>query len=539
MLVLLALTALAAPPTATDLVEMTGLGTAARSPDGRWVAFTLSTSKFDDEAIEDEDEDASEAGWTHERQLHLLDINTGDLRQLTHGDHNPGAPQWSPDGTQLAFTRADQLQLLPLAGGDAKPVDTGELSPEWWQFSGNNRIVFSASPDVDDATGADDGKLDGAYKFEQNYTNTQLYVVTLDSQKVDEITDGSDHISDARYSAEANAWLLVTAPTADPYQAIVEGQLVLVQDGQREIIEAEPDCPGDMAWSADGSHAAWVVCDGGPSLTNRVMVRRMSDGETWRLGEGLELTVDALNFTADGNSLLAQITSSTEHRILRFPRGGGVPVDIGFGEGTLRGPLLQDRKGKTALVQYADANTPPSLATLNLKTGRVSPVYSPNPQVSDWDLGETSVVSWKNIDGLSLSGILTRPKGATGPTPLVVMPHGGPDSSSVLKFSGWAQYCAGRGYAVFNLNYRGGLGNGAEFYAANRGRMGEVEQEDIESGVDQLVTDGIADADKLYYGGWSWGGFLTAWTIGHVDRYKAAMAGAAVVDTVNQYVTSD
>jgi len=122
---------------------------------------------------------------------------------------------------------------------------------------------------------------------------------------------------------------------------------------------------------------------------------------------------------------------------------------------------------------------------------------------------------------------------------LIVMPHGGPDSVSRAAFDPWARFFAAHGYAVFKPNYRGGTSYGLAFYSANRGRLGTIEFLDIEAGVDALIARELVDPERLYYGGWSWGGYLTAWTIGHTDRYRAAVAGAAVVDTVNQYVTSD
>jgi dipeptidyl aminopeptidase/acylaminoacyl peptidase len=119
------------------------------------------------------------------------------------------------------------------------------------------------------------------------------------------------------------------------------------------------------------------------------------------------------------------------------------------------------------------------------------------------------------------------------------MPHGGPDGVSFETWNGWAQFFAARGYSVFQPNYRGGIGYGRAFYEANRGRLGEIEFMDIESGVDALIASGKADAGRLFYGGWSWGGYLSAWTLGHTDRHRAIMVGAGVVDVVLQYVTSD
>jgi dipeptidyl aminopeptidase/acylaminoacyl peptidase len=121
----------------------------------------------------------------------------------------------------------------------------------------------------------------------------------------------------------------------------------------------------------------------------------------------------------------------------------------------------------------------------------------------------------------------------------MVYPHGGPDWVSTAGFNSWVTYFANQGYSIFRPNYRGGVGYGYEFYASNRGRLGEIEELDIESGVYHLIATKKADPEKLVIGGWSWGGYLTSWIIGHTDRYKAAVVGAGVIDVINQYVTSD
>jgi dipeptidyl aminopeptidase/acylaminoacyl peptidase len=178
---------------------------------------------------------------------------------------------------------------------------------------------------------------------------------------------------------------------------------------------------------------------------------------------------------------------------------------------------------------------------VDLRKGTLEPLFDPNPQVADWTLARFEVVEWQSPEGATIRGLLWSPatEPQDGPPPLVVWPHGGPDGVSTAWFNPVLHVFAARGYAVLQPNYRGGLGRGMAFYAENRGRLGDIEFMDIEAGVDHLIATGRASADRLYYGGWSWGGYLTAWTIGHTDRYRAAVAGAAVVDTTSQYVTSD
>jgi dipeptidyl aminopeptidase/acylaminoacyl peptidase len=178
---------------------------------------------------------------------------------------------------------------------------------------------------------------------------------------------------------------------------------------------------------------------------------------------------------------------------------------------------------------------------IDVARGTATSLAALHPELRAWTVARNEVVTWKNREGVSLEGVLTVTGHANDgrPPPLVVMPHGGPDWTSLEGWSTWAQFFAARGYSVFEPNYRGGLGYGRAFYEANRGRLGEIEFADIESGVDALIAAGKADPARLFYGGWSWGGYLAAWTLGHTDRYRAIMVGAGIADVVVQYATSD
>ena len=123
--------------------------------------------------------------------------------------------------------------------------------------------------------------------------------------------------------------------------------------------------------------------------------------------------------------------------------------------------------------------------------------------------------------------------------PLLVMPHGGPDDVSTHRFSAYTEYFVAHGYAVLRPNYRGSLGYSYESYVENRGRFGDIETLDIESGVDALIRDGRVDANRLYFGGWSWGGYIAAWTLTHQRRYRAIVVGAGVSDVTVSYSLSD
>ena len=127
--------------------------------------------------------------------------------------------------------------------------------------------------------------------------------------------------------------------------------------------------------------------------------------------------------------------------------------------------------------------------------------------------------------------------------PTLVVAHGGPAGAFVNGFRlgglEGGQVWAGKGWAVFYPNPRGSSNYGQKTLAANVNDWGGGDFKDITTGVDALVSRGIADPDKLAHIGWSYGGYMTAWTITQTSRYKAAMVGAGLTNMWSMYGTND
>jgi dipeptidyl aminopeptidase/acylaminoacyl peptidase len=168
-------------------------------------------------------------------------------------------------------------------------------------------------------------------------------------------------------------------------------------------------------------------------------------------------------------------------------------------------------------------------------------LFCPNPWLGSRSLAATEVIRYPSFDGHSIEAVLTLPPDhQEGESyPLVVLPHGGPDGMSLDDFGLFAQIFAQEGMVVFEPNFRGGIGYGSEFYAANRGRIGDIDFRDIMAGVDHLCRNGVADPGRLLVGGWSFGGTMTSWIIGHSDRFRAAVTVAGASDYLSRYGTSD
>jgi dipeptidyl aminopeptidase/acylaminoacyl peptidase len=168
-----------------------------------------------------------------------------------------------------------------------------------------------------------------------------------------------------------------------------------------------------------------------------------------------------------------------------------------------------------------------------------------NPQLEGLPMAEMEHVTWQASDGLENHGWLLLPPDAAPNTrlPLIAEIHGGPSAQWGNWFYGtwhdWAQILANMGYAVFLPNPRGSTGRGGAFTGANKYDFGGGDFDDIMTGIDMLIERGVADPDRLGICGWSFGGFMTTWAVGHTDRFKAAVAGAAPTNWVSKIGTTD
>jgi dipeptidyl aminopeptidase/acylaminoacyl peptidase len=137
--------------------------------------------------------------------------------------------------------------------------------------------------------------------------------------------------------------------------------------------------------------------------------------------------------------------------------------------------------------------------------------------------------------------LLTLPPAGVAKPPykLLLNPHGGPHSRSALGFDLAVQLLATNGYAVFQPNYRGSQGYGQRFIDADRADFGGGDVRDILSGIDYLVKAGLADPERQFVYGSSYGGFLTTWLVGHTNQFRAAVAQNAVTDLAMMWSLSD
>src|SRR5262249_24071738 len=175
--------------------------------------------------------------------------------------------------------------------------------------------------------------------------------------------------------------------------------------------------------------------------------------------------------------------------------------------------------GQSIAWVKGSSTAPGDLYVRDLKNGRDLRLSDVNPEVRSYPAVKTQTVRWKSKDGLEIEGVLRLPSGFQQGTrvPLLVILHGGPTGAALERFPVPRLYPTQmflqEGFAVFEPNFRGSINYGPKFRLPTIEQQGIGDMNDIMTGIDMLIDQGIADPDRLGVMGWSYGGYLSAWLL--------------------------
>lgn len=185
-----------------------------------------------------------------------------------------------------------------------------------------------------------------------------------------------------------------------------------------------------------------------------------------------------------------------------------------------------DREARRLLLRASSDRSPPSLHLYDTTAGQITPLPSLYPALDGLSFAPMRARRYATRDGLEIEAFLTRPRGAAGPGPTIVMPHPGPDERDALGWHRVVQYLVHRGFSVFQPNYRGSVGYGSAHATAGDGEWGGKIQEDISDGVAWLIAEGIADPERVGIFGKGFGGYCAL--MGLVETPHLYRAGASL-----------
>jgi len=540
------------------MLQVPRVGSVQPSPDGKSVVYTLRRAVLDGDKSE------------YRTHLFRCDSQGEGTRQLTQGDHSCDDPQWSPDGRWIAFlsSRGGKRAIWLIA------PDAGEAMP--WVEMPSDITGFKWAPDAksvaftatDPPTKEEEARKrqkDDAQILDRDIKLSRLYLAPF-SEKLQLareprlLTPGilSVLVESGRSSRFAFDWSpdhasIVFAHSRSPNPddwGTADLSIVRLSDGQIQQLAATSAAESMPLYSPDGKSIVYAVSDIPASWAGarRLAVIAATGGEPRLLPptkDEFGRYSEIVGWSASGKHIYYSEIDGTVFRLMAMPLLGD-PIALSHDQGmSLTGVSLNATRTHFGYA-WEQLNHP--------SEARISPVASFSPVTvshveRDLDpplTGKTDVIRWKSSDGLEIEGLLTHPLDFEQGKryPLLVVIHGGPMGAFTQTYNGTASTYpiatfASQGYLILRANVRGSSGYGRKFRYANYGDWGGGDFQDLMSGVDHVIGLGIVDSERMGVMGWSYGGFMTAWTITQTDRFRAASVGAGVTNLVSFTGTAD
>jgi dipeptidyl aminopeptidase/acylaminoacyl peptidase len=474
--------------------------------------------------------------WDWRPHVRIVDVATGQMRDVTPPKKSERSPQWSPDGKTLAFLSnrggKTQVYVLPTNGSDATALTARKFGVDSYHWSPDGRSIAYVAED-DDAT--DDSS--GPQLADREGDLSRLWLVDVASKAARKIGIGSMRIDEFQWQDPAHILIAATdKPRVDEFTDAVYS--VATKDGVVGLVARPPQPFDTLLVSPDGKQFAVRSTRAHGPQERDLFVGTIGSSDLHDTSVPPDLAVAEVKWH-DQPVIWARLIDGFVNRLWRFSPGAP-PREV-------RLPLSVDTfdVSPNGLLAFAGEDFG-HLPALYLRTteGRIRELSTVQEDWENIRLASTSIFRMKSFDGTPIESALMKP--AYPPPgvrlPLVLLVHGGPASSFSEGYgweTGWAQLLAAHGYEVLMVNPRGSDGYSEDFMKANRGDWGGGDYRDLMTVLDAVIARGETDPDRLGIGGWSYGGEMSAWAITQTDRFKAAVAGAPVFDQQAEFETEN
>ena len=536
------------PLTVDDLLALESVGNPQVSPDGKWVAYTVSSRDMEEDK--------------RMTQIWMVSSDGGTPIPMTSADYSASNLRWSPDNKYLSFSASkgedakSQVWRLNRLGGEATQVTNVKqgISNFEWSPDGNRLLLIIQDPKASDLTEDkdDDEKplphVIDRMQFKRDYVGyldrrrRHLYVYTPGNENPTQLTFGDYDNSNPVWSPDGKSIAFVSDRSEDPdLHWGTDVWIVEVDDPDSEIIqvttnEGRDDSP---TWSPDGRSIAYRTATGydvgGSALTPTRYLASTVIGRDERkiLTPKLDRNVADPKYSADGKKIYFKLEDSGQVHFASVDKDGrrltrNLEQQVNVRDFSLVGGkivLLLGRSDQPAEIYQFDDGALDQLTNVS------------NKALNGVARASVEKLQFKSADGTLVEAFYYRPIDFDNSKryPTILWLHGGPASQFTYDFSTTGQLYAANGYAVIMPNPRGSVGYGEEFAKGTVAKWGERDFEDVMAAVDYGIELGFVDPNRLGVGGWSYGGILTNFVITQTERFNAAMSGASLGLTTANY----
>jgi len=538
-----------------DFAKIVGVSDPQIAPDGKSVLCVVSRVNLG----QDRDD----------KELVLVDVATGGQRSLSGGRKDLRSPRWSPSGDRIAFLAAagpakeekQQVFVLPMNGGDAALITEAPNSIEQFAWRPNGKDIAYVVADEAENQKDIEKHLDAFEVGDNGYLETKapapshIWLVAADGGKARRLTSGawtlpkvlppSSPSSPLSWSPDGNS--IVFTKQDDPHSGdsdLRTVQILNVATGEIRKLTAHEKLEGFGVFSPDGGRIAyWFPRDGSRANENEIFVTSVTGGDGQDATRAIDRNILRAIWMPDGKSLLVGGHDGTQVGLWMQPIGGAAKK-LALGDVSPSWSFWVDAAvGGSGEIAFAGSTPgqPSELYYMASADGTPKRLTNFNAEIAGLALGKTEKFAWQGPDKFGEDGVIVYPPGFEKGKkyPLVLIIHGGPRAATTTQFSFLPQLVAAHDCVVFEPNYRGSENLGNAYTHAIWNDAGDGPGRDVMAGVAALKKLGFVDESNIAVTGWSYGGYMTTWLMGHYSGWKAAVAGAAVTNMVDQFNLAD
>jgi len=548
-----------------DVQRLSRVGGPRVSPDGKWVAFTVTRSDV-----------AKNRSVTN---IWMVPAAGGDPQQLTFAEQGSNADQrWSPDSRYLYFVsnRVDnkrQIFRLSVAGGEAKQVTTVPTGVDAYVLSPDGKtIAISATvfPSCTDmacnekmAKERTDNPVKARVITEMPFRRwdswvdgmrNHIFLISSEGGVAKDVTPGD---VDSPIWTESGSEEVAFSPDSREicFSRYVENEALTgnsdlfvmpVDGGAPKAITTNKSTDSTPVYSPDGRYIAYSATLRPMQETDltRLFLYDRKTGEHKNIFEATDRSVASYAWSPDSNSLYVTFEDRGLAPLARLDLDTlkVTPLDA---SGTAADAVVS-RDGTFLVFSRMDFSHPAELFRLNLPSapGSATPLTHINAEaLQDIEFGEASSFTFHGWNGENVQAWQVKPPGfdASKKYPLLLLMHGGPENSWTNEFHfRWnPQLFAAAGYVVIMPNFHGSSGFGLKFMDAIKGQWGGAPYEDQMKAVDTALTWPYIDTTRIAAAGASYGGYMANWVEGHTDRFRTIVCHDGLFDVMTMFYSSD